>query len=825
VGLLGLLAPGPARSQSASPVVVKNTSRLSGVVLDSATHKPVEFASVALLPATGTAPVAGTVADEQGRFTLRDLAADNYRLQVSFVGYAPLLRAVTVGPTVTDLGSIFLKTSSQRLSEVTVTGTKPVVEVLPDRLVYNADRDLTNKGGVAADVLRKVPLLNVDLDGNVQLRGSSSVRVLINNKPSSILAGNLADALKQLPADQIQSVEVITSPSAKYDGEGTAGVINIVLKKNDLYGINGSVGGAAGNRGSNAYANLNLRRGKVGVNSSASGYVNYSPSANGLVRSNFDSDGLTFSILRQNSRGYGVGGSGDARLTLDYDPVKHHNFTLGLHGNQGRNHSTGRQINDFVGPNPQLFTRATDSRSSSRSFDVSGSYTRTFEGQRRREWSVLAQHLRNQSLQPYDLDQYDNRAAPSGLPSYQETSRNEPRSIETTLQTDYAHPLGERRTLEVGGKAILRRALSDYQIDTLRGETGPFLRDLRRSNGFDYSQNIAAGYASYSFGFGGSKLGKKLNGRLGTRLERTDIVGRFTQYAETRFSSGYTTLLPNANLSFTRKPGNTLRLSYGRRVQRPNISYLNPYENRVDKFNVSKGNPELAPEFADNYDISYSTFVNDSSSFWNSAVLNLSLFSRQTNNAIEAVRIRRADTVLTTYGNIARNASYGSSLYGSCKPVPGWEIGSSATLTYVVLRSGALNTTNEGLIFSLNANTSFRFSATNSTALKTFSAQAFAGLNSARVQLQGRTAAWSWYSVGLRKTILHDKGDLTFNADNFLQARRDQKTELQTPQFALEQHNYIPLRSLRLAFGYRFGKIDTRPGKARRSIRNDDAKE
>jgi len=824
-GLFGLGLPRAVWAQTIPSDVVKNAGRLSGVVLDSATRKPVEYASVALLPPTGTAPVAGTVADEQGRFMLRDLAAGSYRLQVSFVGYAPLVRAVSVNGTLTELGNIILKTSSQNLEEVTVTGTRPVVEILPDRLVYNADRDLTNKGGVAADVLRKVPLLNVDLDGNVQLRGSSSVRVLINNKPSSILAGNLADALKQLPADQIQSVEVITSPSAKYDGEGAAGVINIVLKKNNLYGVNGSVGTAAGNRGSNAYANLNVRRGKIGVNSSASGYVNYSPSASSLTRNNFDSDGLTISTLHQDSRGYGVGGSGDARLTLDYDPAKHHNFTLGLHGNQGRNHSTGQQINDFVGARPQLFTRATDSRSSARSFDVSGSYTRTFEGQRRREWSVLGQHLRNRSLQPYDLDQYDNRTTASGLPSYQETSRNEPQSIETTLQTDYAHPLGERRTLEVGGKAILRRALSDYQIDTLRGETGPFLRDRRRSNGFDYTQNIAASYASYSFGFGNSKLGKKLSGRLGTRLERTDIVGRFTQYAETRFSSGYTTLLPNANVSFTRKPGNTLRLAYGRRVQRPNISYLNPYENRVDKFNVSKGNPELAPEFADNYDISYSTFVNDSSSFWNGAVLNLSVFSRQTNNAIEAVRSRRADTVLTTYGNIARNASYGTSLYGSCKPVPGWDIGSSATLTYLVLRSGALDTKNEGLIFSLNANTSFRFSATKIKALKTFSAQAFAGLNSSRVQLQGRAAAWSWYSVGLRTTILHDKGDLTFNADNFLQARRDQKTELQTPQFALEQHSYIPLRSMRLAFGYRFGKIDTRPNRARRSVRNDDSKE
>jgi len=805
-----LPAAGAAPKPLVLPEAPKGTGRLTGTVLDAATKKPVEFATVALLPATGDTPLDGTVADEKGRFSLRGLAPGAYRLQLSFLGYAALLREVTVTSGATDLGPLALTATAQQLGNVTVTGEKETVEVKPDRIVYNADRDLTNKGGVAADVLRKVPLLNVDLDGNVQLRGSSNIKVLINNKPSSILAGNLADALKQLPADQIASVEVITTPGAKYDGEGTAGIVNIILKKNDLQGVNGSVGAAAGNRSSNANVSLNARRGKIGVNTNASGYLYYSPSASNLRRTNFNgSPDNVVSLLSQDGSGDNLGGGGYGRITLDYDPAKNHNLTVGISGNLNRNNSQSEQTNSLVrlvGPGPnQLFTRATDYQFQAQSYDVNGTYTRTFEGQPRREWSVLAQHSRNRNLQPYSLNQFENQYTATGLPNYRESSDNLSRNLETTLQTDYTHPIGDKRSVELGAKAILRRVLSDYQIDTLRGENGTFLTDRRRSNRFDYDQNVAAAYGTYGF-----PLGKKLNARLGTRLERTDVVGRFQQNDITRFTSGYTSLLPNASVSYTRKPGNTLRLAYSRRIQRPQIYYLNPYENRVDKFNVSKGNPELNPEFTDSYELNYSTFVKGS-------VLNFSLFTRQTNNAIEAVRTQRLDTTVTSYANIARNRSYGGSVFGSFKPTTKWEISGSGSLTYVALRSGFLNTTNAGLMFNLNANSTYKFT-------KTLSAQFFGGLNSSRVQLQGRSASWNWYSIGVKKTILKEKGDLTLNADNFLTARRDLNSSINTPFFALEQHNYIALRGIRLAFGYRFGKIENAPPKQRRSIRNDDTK-
>ncbi|MDO7850000.1 TonB-dependent receptor domain-containing protein [Hymenobacter convexus] len=804
----------PAKPAAPKPLVLpdapKGTGRLSGTVLDGTTKKPVEFATVALLPATGDTPIDGTVADEKGRFSLRGLVPGTYRLQLSFLGYAALTRDVTVTGGNTDLGPLSLAASAQQLGDVTVTGEKETVEVKPDRIVYNADRDLTNKGGVAADVLRKVPLLNVDLDGNVQLRGSSNIKVLINNKPSSILAGNLADALKQLPADQIASVEVITTPGAKYDGEGTAGIVNIILKKNNLQGVNGSVNAAAGNRSSNAGGSLNVRRGKVGVNTNLSSYLYYSPSASNSERTNFGSSpDNVISRLNQNGSGDNIGGGAYGRMSLDYDPAKNHSLTVGFSGSLNRNHNENQQTNDlrvFSGPTAsQLFTRAAENNYNSSSYDVNGTYTRTFEGQPRREWSLLAQHSRNRNLQPYALNQYQNQYTATGLPNYRESSDNLSRNLETTLQTDYTHPIGDKRSVEVGGKAILRQVLSDYQIQTATGTDAPFVVDKQRSNVFDYDQNVAAAYATYGF-----PLGKKLNSRVGTRLERTDIVGRFQQNDITRFTSGYTSLLPNASINYTRKPGSSIRLAYSRRIQRPNIYYLNPYENRVDKFNVSRGNPELDPEFTDSYELNYSTFVKGS-------VLNFSLFTRQTNNAIETVRTQRLDTTVSTFANVARNRTYGASVFGSFKPTTKWEISGSTSFNYVVLRSGFLNTTNEGLMYNFNLNSTYKFT-------KTLSAQFYGGISSSRVQLQGRSSAWNYYSMGIKKTILKEKGDLTLNADNFITARRDLNSYVSTPAFNLEQHNYIALRGIRLAFGYRFGKIEAAPPKQRRSIRNDDTK-
>ncbi|WP_460623002.1 TonB-dependent receptor [Hymenobacter tenuis] len=800
---------GAAPARPVLPEAPKGAGRLEGTVLDATTKKPVEFATVALLPLSGNTPLDGGVCDERGRFVLKGLAAGEYRVQISFIGYATQTSNVTIGTGLTTVPTVQLASTAQKLGEVTVTGERDVVETKPDRIVYNADKDLTNSGGTAADVLRKVPLVNVDPDGNVELRGTSNVRVLINNKPSGIVASSVADAMKQIPADQIKSVEVITTPSAKYDAEGTGGIINIILKKNNLEGLNGSVGLAAGTRSSNGNASVNYRKGKVGLTSSVSGFAFYSPNRNDLVRYLKDPSGTEVKQLEQDGDGNTLGGGGFGRLGLDYDPAQYHNLTLSVQGNLFRNKGDYQQFNNVLFPQANQFSRDTDRKFRTQSYDLSGSYTRTFE-QKRREWSVLAQHTRNRNVQEYELDQFLGRSEQDQDITYQEQSDNLARNLETTLQTDYAHPFSETALLETGAKAILRRVSSDYDVfDGL-----PPVYNPNRSNLFDYNQDVVSAYSTYGF-----SASKKVSFKLGARIENTRINGNFQQQEDEKsgVQQDYLNFLPNLSMSFQpqnpKKPGQTLRLAYSKRIQRPQIFYLNPFRNTSDSLNVSQGNPELEPELTDSYELNYTTFIKGS-------VLNMSGYVRRTGNAIEAVREVNETTGVNTqtFQNIGRNATYGVSLFGSVKPVPKWDVSGNLNVYYVSLKSPALGLSNDGVMYSMNLNSGYKFE-------KGVSLQFYGGLNSPRVQLQGKQAAWTFYSVGLRKNLLKDKADLTLNADNFLSATRNLSSELNTDQFRQISNNYIYLRGVRLAFNYRFGKVTAQPQRPKRSIRNDDAKQ
>jgi hypothetical protein len=241
----------------------------------------VEFANIALINIETKKPVDGTMADEKGFFSMKRVAAGTYNIQVSFIGFdTKIIEKVVVekGKDV-ELGVIKLKQSTKQLDELVVSGQAAMIEEKVDRLVYNAEKDLSAKGGDASDILKNVPMLSVDLEGNVSLRGSENIRVLINNKPSTIVASSIADALKMIPADIIKSVEVITSPSAKYDAEGSAGIINIITKKSSLQGLNLNVDSGIGLRGSNLGLNGNFRKGKLGITLGGYGRAFYNKSS------------------------------------------------------------------------------------------------------------------------------------------------------------------------------------------------------------------------------------------------------------------------------------------------------------------------------------------------------------------------------------------------------------------------------------------------------------------------------------------------------------------------------------------------------------------
>ena len=809
--LLGLnIGPAQAQAPAAPPVVA--TGSLNGQVLDSLKQAPVPYATVVLLPAAAAnnPPITGVAADGDGRFAMVKLAPGAFRLRVSYVGFGTQTRAVTVADGPTAVPAFRLPPAATALAEAVVIGSKPIVDVRPDRLIYNAAQDVTNAGGTAADVLRKAPLLAVDGEGNVKMRGSSNFKVLINNKPAPTLANNLAQALKGIAAETIESIEVITTPPARYDGEGTAGIINIVLKKGVNQNLNGRVGAGTGNRNSSADASLNFRKGKVGFTSSGGVGLWYNPGADNRRRTGFDGarnpvSELTQAATMQNNGAYVYGSAG-----LDFDPAPHHSLSLAgsLNGYKGTTAQDLRnQLVTLAPADNQLFARRTLNRFSALNGDLTGTYTRTF-AQARREWSVLAQAANNGGTSGYDFEQYQGRLAPlePDQASYRERARNTAPGHEYTAQTDFTQPFGEGKTLELGLKSIWRRNSSVAAIDTDTTATGRgFVRSGSRAVDFNYDQNVQAAYATYAFG-----LGKKVRASVGGRVERTTLTADFRTTA-TGFSRRYTTPLPTANAQYSFSEATSLRLAYARRITRPNIYYLNPYVDRSDPSYLAFGNPNLDPELTDSYELSYNTG-------FKTTTLNTSLSVLYTGNAIEGVRLPTPEAGVTaqTFANVASNTFYQLSLYGSIKPTPKWDVSGGPNVLYIVRRSPALGADSRGFQADINLNTSYKFT-------KEFSVQAFVMGSLPHPEIQGTGSSNLYYQFGAKRSFLKERLDLTVNLMNPFNNTWAYRGTLNTPYFS-EQGAYVSYqRGFRVYIGYRYGK-DSGNGRQRKSIRNDDQK-
>ncbi|WP_177204742.1 outer membrane beta-barrel family protein [Hymenobacter arizonensis] len=815
LAVAALLPPATAHAQTspaATAPPLAGTGSLTGVVLDSLGGKPVPYATVVLLPpAPNDKAITGIAADDNGRFAFTKLPAGPARLRVSFVGYGSQTRAVVVTEGAVDVGAFRLPTAGTALGEALVIGTKPVVEVRPDRIVYNADQDVTNAGGTAADVLRKAPLLAVDGDGNVKMRGSGNFRVLVNNKPSPTLAQNLAEALKGIPAEQIQSVEIITTPPAKYDGEGTAGIINIVLKKGVDRGLNGRVSASGGNRNSNGNASLNFKKGKLGFTSSGGTGAWYGPSESDRTRLNK----LDGSTLIQRGTGNFGGRWYYGTVGLDYDLSERQSLSLATSLNRYNGSGFNNLVNYVTatdGTRNQVFTRPTESLFSGFNGELTGTYTKTF-AQARREWSVLGQYARNDGTFGYDFDEYRNSYVnlDTRLADKRERSRGRTPGSEVTFQTDLVQPFGDKQTLETGLKTIWRQTASVANVDALTLGQPNFERLRDRATDFSYDQNVQSAYATYT-----AKVGKKLNLSLGSRLERTALAADF-RITDTGFEQSYYSLLPNGNAQYAFSDNNSVRLAYSRRITRPFIDYLNPFVDRSDPQNISFGNPELDPELTDSYELSFNTNGKAGS-------LNISGSVRRTDNAIEPIRKLAPELGITdaapgataqTFANVASNAFYQLNFYGSAKPAKGWDISGGPDVQYIVRRSPALGITRQGFTAGLNFNTSYKLP-------KKFTLQSFLYSSLPSPDLQGRGSANLYYSLGAKKTLLNDKADITLNLTNPFNNYWPYRNTLDTPFFEERQEFRQYQRAFRLSFSYRFGQ--EQQGKQRKSISNDDKK-
>ena len=788
----------------------KGSAKIIGYILDSTDTNPVEFASVALINKATNRPVDGASADQVGKFVLNKVAQGDYKLVISFIGYESKTLFVSINAKNDDhdLGVIKLPSSTKMLAEVTVEGQRAMIEERVDRTVYNAEKDATNKGGDATDVLKKVPMLSVDLDGNPSLRGSSNVKVLINNKPSTIMASSIADALKQIPADMIKTVEVITSPSAKYDAEGSAGIINIVTKKNTLQGLTLNFDTSAGVRGSNLALNGNFRNKNWGLSLGGFGRTEYN--VNGKFESTqiTSNNGVqTTNLQSAETRREGI--FGNYQLGFDWDINKYNSVTsnvrFGLRN--GNNWQDGlKQIRN--GALSSL--RNTNSLDESANVDINVDYTKTFE-KPQKEFSILSMYSRNNRTNDfYNLIMNPNSTMSQIMSSIK--NANNSYNEEATIQMDYQTPINKMSMIEFGAKAITRNVTSDYKSFTA-GADGIYSQvnlATLPSNVFDYNQNIWGTYGSYTL-----TTKNKWSIKAGARYEHTDISASFLKKeGQNTVIPPYGVLVPSFNMSKTFKSG-TWRFSYNRRIQRPGIENLNPNVNATNPLNISTGNPNLAPEYTNNYEISYSKFVKQT-------YISTALFVRNTTGAINRIREVRGDTVRTTSQNIGNEDAYGFNINLNVNVSNKLMLGGGGDLAYMVLS----NNVPDPLLAAKNQGMQSNFRVFGNYNIGNgWGAQVFSFYRVNQVQLQGSQGGFGMYSLSLKKDFKNKLGSIGFGAENFLTPNGFVvRSETKTPTISQISENTMRNMNFKINLSYRFGKMTFGPAKKKKSVNNDDTK-
>jgi len=787
--------------------------QLSGKVVDSVTKAPVSYATISVFKQGSASPFNGVVTSDDGGFTINNIPLGDYKVVIDFIGYTKKTIAhalVTKSNPNLSLGTIMLASTQNQLKTVEVVAKAPIVENKIDKMVYNVANDLTSQGGTAADVLPKIPQVTVDIDGNVELQGNASIRFLINGKPSSIFGASLADALQSIPASQIKSIEVITSPGAKYDANGTGGIINIVLKDSKIQGVNGSVNLSAGTRRENGSFNLNMRKGNFGVNTFFNGGENInSTTVNKANRLSFDSARTTSTNLSQSGSSSFTRGGYQSGISFNWDITPKDQFTVSGGFNHFGNHNFGptnqEQTSYDVAGNTIvsdiLSLRNSDSRFSGKYFDYSAAYKKTFskEGQ---ELDVLfhSSYGNNRSNSSQNLDTLGRGT--SGI-----LSNNPGKDHQTEISIDYTQPFDKDFTLETGVKTELENINNNVITDTLKN--GAFVSNTDQTYGFTYNRKVFAYYLSGTF----SLFNNFITGKAGLRDEYTTASADFPG---THLPS-YNIVAPSAVLSHKFDETQSLKLSYSYRIERPDYRDLNPFYDISDSHNISTGNPNLKPEVGHNYELGYSK------SFKQGANIYLGLFYRHNTNDIQSYTTFY-DTLSvngTTYTNVSLNQRYnigtetteGVSLFGSLPVTDKLNLRTNMMFSDRI-SSNPGNPTVSGFMYRINLNATYEFP-------HDLTAEIFGNYNSSQRTIQGTRPVFAFYNIAVRKQFMKKKFSVGLTASDPFSKYINQTSTTSGANFYQTNLREVPFRSFGITVSYKFGKLEFKKDKQKDDNNNN----
>ncbi|MFI5133216.1 MAG: TonB-dependent receptor domain-containing protein [Chitinophagales bacterium] len=800
---------------------------ITGKIIDSATQKPVEYATITLFQQGNKKILTGTVTNAEGRFTLSDLNAGAYKMTVEFIGYLPhTINNIVISKQnlQVDVKNILLSVKGVTLQGITVTAPTRLIENKIDKMVFNAEKDLTSQGGVATDILKKVPQVSVDVDGNVELAGSSSIRFLINGKPSAVFGSNITDVLQSIPAGEIKSIEVITNPGAKYDAQGLGGIINIILKDNKAKGINGNLSLSAGTLTDNGSFNFNARKNNFGFNAFISG------SARPNTNSPSSSDRLTIDTIAKNNISLLQDGTSQLKkhngiesgLGFDWTWKKRNNFTgsfrygnfaLAAAGFTNQSQTVTAQNGGAVLSSIATINN-TGNGYSSDNIDGSLNYKRTFEKE-------------DQELEINFNTSHDNRRGtannyqflmPQDSLYYGTNSTNPGTENQTEFTVDYTQPFRKDVKLGVGGKINFSDILSHSNILSFQPDTKNYEYNNSLSNYLDYKQKVYALYSEISF-----PISKSLDAKIGGRYERTQINSYYSNAQQQSPAHGYNTFVPS--IFFMRKlnDNESIKLNYSKRIERPDYRDLNPFVNTTDPKNISAGNPYLSPEIGHRIELSYNRDFNKTGSFMVSAFYRINEHDIQPfivfYPSIKVGDSTYTNVAVSTRQNIGRENNFGMNFFVELHLNSKLDLRSNFFWFYrhtINALDPGYNSNSFNYRFNMNA--SYQFS-------KTLAGEFFGNFNSARHQAQGRYPSFTTYSFALRKQFANKKASIALTASNPFSEYVKQRTVVFGPNFTINSLRQVPFRSFGINFTWKFGKLEFKKDKEENSDNNNTMQE
>lgn len=775
-----------------------------GKLVDANTKKPVPYASVALLKLRDSSVVTGMLTKENGEFSLESLPLGTFNMRISFMGYETIYKKIAISPQTfdQDLGNIRFKPDAKLLATVEVTGEKSAFQMGIDKKVFNVDRNLTSVGGTAQDVLKNVPAVNVDIDGNVTVRNASP-NIFVDGKPSTL-------TLDQIPADAIESVELITNPSAKYDAEGMSGIINIVLKKNKRAGINGMVMAGIGTGDKyNGGGNINVRQGKVNV------FANYMINSqriwgNGTTdRTNF-LNGTTSSLLQESdsrtSPRFQFG-----RIGLDYYLDNRNTISISQNIVDG-NFKNFEDLRSTFNKGDSMSNRLNNNKFGFRNYTTQLGFKHTF-AEPNREWTADFNYNRSTNdrtgsflTQPVDMNN-----TPLAQSTYQ-TNNSDGRTTFITIQTDYTDPIGKNGKLEAGLKTTLRNYSSVYDVFDEDTTTGEFHFNNLLSNDYKYKEQIYAGYLNYAGARG--NFGYQAGLRVEQYVYSGEIPSEGMKFKPTRATPGF---FPSVYLSQKMKNDQELQLNYSRRVTRPNFFQLIPYRDYTDPLNQREGNPNLRPEYTNSVEFSYAKN-------WKTANFLGTVYYRNTNNLISAISTPiGTDTLLTSFTNANKNNNYGAELTLKNTFFKIWDLTTNVNFyqTELSYTQDKQDYKNSNFSWMAKINSELKLPANFTLQISgNYQAPTIAlpsgsgggrgggGFGMVPVSAQGTIKGMSSVDAGLKKDFLKNRtASLTLALSDVFNTRQYELNQA-APAFVQDYIRKRESRILRLTFSYRFGKFD-----------------